>query len=483
MEFSATAPQLHSERKQIRRTLLVSEQTRFEEIQNQASAPPKLQKRRITRQIKELNAFGGEFQKGIHTYQSSLDNRVTFIQNLEDNDRRRMTNLQIKKGKDTYEAADQYVFEYRKATHLTQPREMIEHKNLDLEKQLYLKAQSIITESAEFNDYKKMHVGKSTVPPKSAWQLESEKGSKAYIAATQKKEDAHQAVVQARDTIAQLSDDAEAAETKVRDLNISLEKTGGSMSFEARLAARKKMLKFKDEADFLREQSNLAKKKAEVVKKNMMDVVYADTVTPLDFEELEGIVVPNIDAWVLAMPLKEGGLGTVYYGSFNAGDSPPQSGWTKVHEEAEENPEISLRGPPAQALKQRMLQLKTRQKMLEEGKTISSSQDNEKSKSKTVLSWMIQGCGMDICNGRFIEAGNVDGVFKFQNEEGVSLMRTKLKESPDLGITAATCNTAGIAGLDNDLGRKLTRIVALPDAEIEREDLDQDVNNWGKVSE
>ena len=96
---------------------------------------------------------------------------------------------------------------------------------------------------------------------------------------------------------------------------------------------------------------------------------------------------------------------------------------------------------------------------------------------------MIQGCGMDICNGRFIEAGNVDGVFKFQNEEGVSLMRTKLKESPDLGITAATCNTAGIAGLDNDLGRKLTRIVALPDAEIEREDLDQDVNNWGKVSE
>ena len=96
-----------------------------------------------------------------------------------------------------------------------------------------------------------------------------------------------------------------------------------SMSFEARIAARKKMLAFKDEADFLREQATVATNKAEVLKKDVEKIIYADTVTPLDFEEMEGKVQPRIGSWVLAMPLKEGGLGTVFYGAFHIGDSPP----------------------------------------------------------------------------------------------------------------------------------------------------------------
>jgi hypothetical protein len=73
-----------------------------------------------------------------------------------------------------------------------------------------------------------------------------------------------------------------------------------------------------------------------------------------------------------------------------------------------------------------------------------------------------------------------DGTFKFQNEEGVTLMKTILQESPDLGVTAATCNKNGVAGHDDDLGRKLTRIVALPDAEIMRADLAKNPQDWGR---
>ena len=59
-------------------------------------------------------------------------------------------------------------------------------------------------------------------------------------------------------------------------------------------------------------------------------------------------------------------------------------------------------------------------------------------------------------------------------------MKTVLKESPDLEITAATCNKGGVAGHDDDLGRKLTRIVALPDSEIEVSDLAKNPKDWGR---
>ena len=59
-------------------------------------------------------------------------------------------------------------------------------------------------------------------------------------------------------------------------------------------------------------------------------------------------------------------------------------------------------------------------------------------------------------------------------------MKTILKESPDLQITAATCNKDGVAGHDDDLGRKLTRIVALPDSEIEVSDLAKNPKDWGR---
>ena len=231
MDYAKTVPSLHQNRLTIRTQLRQSEQKRFEEIQNHASEPADVQRRRTTRQLVELTAHNKNFESGINTYQHSLDKRMDFIKSLEDKDRKRLVDAEIKHGREAYDAADNYVFEFRKAKHLTEPREKREHKDLSLEKTLYLKAKDIIANSEEMFDFVSMHVGKPTLPPKSAWQLESEKQSNEYISATQKKEDAHQQVNSARNAITQLVEEADEAENKVRALNVSLEKTGGSISF------------------------------------------------------------------------------------------------------------------------------------------------------------------------------------------------------------------------------------------------------------
>ncbi|GMH53247.1 hypothetical protein TrST_g11716 [Triparma strigata] len=479
MEFSKTAPALTSSRKSIRNSMRQSEVRHHEEIQQVASMDGRARRRRTQRQNSEMQFHRNRFSKGVEHYQQSIDRRVQFIKDLEDKDRARQTEMEIEKGRQAYDAAEEYVFEYKKATHLTDPREVIELKDITREERLYKESQEVIVKSKEFSeDYKSSHVGKVHLPPKTPWQIEQETNSNAYIAKTQRKEDAHQSVNDAKAQANKLYHDADQAEEKVRTIAVNLEKTGNSMSFEARIAARKKMMVVKDEADFLREQATVASNKADALKKEMEAIVYADTVTPLDFEEMEGKVEPRIESWVLAMPLQEGGLGKVYYGAFATGSSPPLNGWVGVHADAEEKPKFVLKGPPERALKVKQTQLKQRELAIANGDDVPPPPSD--AKSKTVLAWMITGCAIPECNGRYIECGHVKGVFKFQNEEGVTLMKTVLKESPDLEITAATCNKDGVAGHDDDLGRKLTRIVALPDSEIEVTDLAKNPKDWGR---
>jgi hypothetical protein len=205
------------------------------------------------------------------------------------------------------------------------------------------------------------------MPPKTPFQIESHKNSKAYIKKTQKKEDAHQSVMNAKAAATKLYEDADAAEGKVRALALNLDKTGNSMSFEARIASRKKMLALKDEADFLREQATVAVDKADQMAKDAMEIIYADTVQPLDFEEMEGIVEPRIEAWVLCRPVKSGGLGKVFYGSFTGGEKPPTKDWIAVDEEGEEKPNLTFKPPPERIMKERLLGLKAKEKARKEG--------------------------------------------------------------------------------------------------------------------
>ncbi|GMH55038.1 hypothetical protein TL16_g01803 [Triparma laevis f. inornata] len=480
MEFSKTAPALTTSRKSIRNSMRQSEARHHEEIQQVASMDGRARRRRTQRQNSEMQFHRNRFSKGVEHYQQSIDRRMQFIKDLEDKDRARQTELEIEKGRQAYDAAEEYVYEYRKATHLTDPREVIELKDITREERLYKESQKVIVTSKEFSeDYQSSHVGKVHLPPKTPWQIDQETNSNAYIAKTQRKEDAHQSVNTAKGQADKLYHDADQAEEKVRSIAINLEKTGNSMSFEARIAARKKMMAVKEEADFLREQATVASNKADSLKKEMEKIVYADTVTPLDFEEMEGKVEPRIESWVLAMPLQEGGLGKVYYGAFATGSSPPLNGWVGVHADAEEKPKFALKGPPERALKVREAQLKQRELAIANG-DVAAPPPPSTSQSKSVLAWMITGCAIPECNGRYIECGHIKGVFKFQNEEGVTLMKTVLKESPDLEITAATCNKDGVAGHDDDLGRKLTRIVALPDSEIEVTDLAKNPKDWGR---
>ena len=119
------------------------------------------------------------------------------------------------------------MFEYKKASHLTSPREVIEFKDIGREERLYKESADLIVKSKEFaEDYKTQHVGKVRLPPKTPWQIEQETNSNAYIAKTQTKENAHQSVNSAKSAADKLYQDAEEAEDKVRSLAVNLEKTG-----------------------------------------------------------------------------------------------------------------------------------------------------------------------------------------------------------------------------------------------------------------
>jgi hypothetical protein len=200
--------------------------------------------------------------------------------------------------------------------------------------------------------------------------------------------------------------DADDGESVVRAMALKLDKTGGSMSFEARIKARKEMLAKKDEAAFLREQATAATVRYQGLKKEMESIVYADTVTPLDFEEMEGIREPRIESWVLCQPLKDGGLGAVYYGAFAGGQSPPAKGWVTVHDgadvnsEPEEFPQLEFKGPPARMLKERLEKLKEREAALARGE--EPPPVVEGGGAKTVLSWMVSGATVPAVNGRSV---------------------------------------------------------------------------------
>lgn len=488
MEFSKTAPNLSKSRDGLRKTLRETQLAKHKEIQDLATAKPSVIRRRTQRQMSTHTFNTNRFEDGKIKYKRHIADRLKFIQDLEDKDRQRFVEAEIERGREAYEAAEDYIFEYKKATHLTAPRETIELNEIGREERLYKEAAGVIRTSNEFSeDYSEQHVGDVRLPPKTPFQMESALNSAAYIAKTQEKEDAYQSVNNARASAAKLYADADSAEDKVRTLAVNLERTGDSMSFEARIASRKKMLALKDEADFLREQATVATSKADKLAEDMMGIVYADTVPPLNFEELEGKVDPRIKSWVLCRPVNTGGLGKVFYGSFSGGDRPPLTGWVSVDDAGEEKPNLSLKGPPERALKQRMDALKkneaARQAALENGGPFTAAETppaSSASSNKTVLSWIISGAAIPEVNGRYIECGVANGTFKFQNEEGVTLTKTILKESPDLNITAATCNVGGTAGHDADLARKLTRIISLPDSEIEGSDLDKNPNNWGR---
>jgi len=403
-----------------------------------------------------------------------------FIQKLEDTDRNRRNELEIEEGKRAYVEADEYVLEFRKGGHLTEPREDIEYKDVAREQTLYQSARNIITDSTEFkSDYAEMHVGHPSPPPPTAAVLAAASDSQAYIDRTQVKEDANRKVIASKAIADNLYVTAEKLEEEVRVMAVKLDKTGGAMSFEARIKARKGMLAKKEEAKFLSEQATAAILQYAELKKEMEAIVYADTVAPLDFAEMEGIVEPSIEAWVICEPPKDGILDTVYYGAFVGGQSPPAKDWVAVSSEGEANPALEFKGPPARALKERLAELETREKAILAGETPPPPDENNKS-AKTVLSWMVSGSSINAVNGRYIESGTSAHTFKFTNDEGLVLLKTLLKESPDLQITNATCSKNGVAGHDDDLGRKLTRIVALPDAEIETSDLAKNPADWGR---
>ena len=227
MEFSQTAPTLSRSRQTIRNTMRKAEIKHHEEIQATASMDAKSRRKRTMRINSEMNFHKDRFAKGVDHYQASIDRRIQFIKDLEDKDRKRQTDAEIEKGRQAYDAAEQYVFEYKKASHLTSPREVIEYKDIGREERLYKESAEVIVKSKEFaDDYENQHVGKVRLPPKTPWQIESETNSNAYIAKTQQKEDAHQSVNAAKGAADKLYTNAEGAEDKVRSLVVNLEKTG-----------------------------------------------------------------------------------------------------------------------------------------------------------------------------------------------------------------------------------------------------------------
>jgi hypothetical protein len=136
LDFSKSAPLLTKARQGLRTELKTAEKRKNEEIQKLATAKSSYIRERLNKQMATHTFNVDRFSGGVVHYTESIADRLKFIQRIQDDDRKRTTEFEIQKGKQTYEEAEKYVFEYKKAAHLTEPREVIEKADIDREEKV-----------------------------------------------------------------------------------------------------------------------------------------------------------------------------------------------------------------------------------------------------------------------------------------------------------------------------------------------------------
>ena len=154
-----------------------------------------------------------------------------------------------------------------------------------------------------------------------------------------------------------------------------LDATGTSMSVEARVSGRKRMLALKKESDLLAKENDAAKAEVARLRRSLPVVAeYNSDVVPPPTED-----VRPISLWLLGMPLAEGSLGKCFYGVFSVDDAPPARGWAAFGEGDASRPTVrtTIKAPPPPP-----------------GGGAAPS-----AKPKVSL-WLVEGCGNAICMDR-----------------------------------------------------------------------------------
>jgi hypothetical protein len=215
----------------------------------------------------------------------------------------------------------------------------------------------------------------------------------------------------------------EAAET-VRKLAQDLDKNGKSMSFDQRVKERKRMLKAKEESDRLADFAKTANADFEQVKFNTTAALnggvgkkgFSDGLEA-EAEGFSQVGEKSLICWLLGANENDN-IGDCYFGNFTDSDEPPTSDWLAF----DDSDDLAVDGNNEN-----------------HGCPLEITDPFHKSarvrpNKKQVKAFVIK-FGTRKVNGKYVQDGIADGVPKFINAEGVCLFRTRLYETPELGIT------------------------------------------------
>ena len=120
----------------------------------------------------------------------------------------------------------------------------MQYNDLALEHRGYTDAAALVAADPNMRaDFAAMHTGEVVVPPRPPAALAVAAASQGYIDLMVDKQAAVRAVSDAEARQRALRSDAERAADETRELALQLDQTGVSMSVEARVAGRKRMLK------------------------------------------------------------------------------------------------------------------------------------------------------------------------------------------------------------------------------------------------
>lgn len=197
-------------------------------------------------------------EEGIALHRKLLAERTVGRSQLNERLDRKAFEAELTKSRRTFAEASAAVDSFRQAGHLLKNPVVVEHADLGRETRLWEQASKTLRASAEIaldGDLDGPPSGPKPLPP--AWHSRAD----TYVSRRREIEVEHNRVDQAREHARLAAKAAAAAADITQDMAHKLDANGASMSFEARVSSRKKLMKLKERSAELRKGECAARRR------------------------------------------------------------------------------------------------------------------------------------------------------------------------------------------------------------------------------
>jgi hypothetical protein len=339
---------------------------------------------------------------------SGIDMRVEYRDYLNDEAADEEFAKELKETSDLNMKADEAIEGHIRAEWMLNPPEIVQRKDLERERRMFLESRDLISKAPEMKDFDKYKIDLGPNHP-SIMNWSGDLGNpnrtdaerEAQLESIRIRDENNKKLADGREKAVQAAKAAADAEELVRTLATALEKRGRSMGFDERVRERKKMLKAKELSEELLIKSEEAKNEYEEMRIEIGGASQSlSEVNHTNEKALFDSAPRSLVVWLLGVT--DGvNIGKCHFGCYSQDDDPPSDFWL----------------PFSNDEKDTKLQVRIG------GGTFSGTTVN------------VEGCVNQTFVGKYSPDGTSDDVQKFTNNEGVSIFRARLRETPELGIT------------------------------------------------